>query len=87
MVCSNRVSIEPNAPNKSAKIPPGPVTKDSTPDEPKFFSRSSRINSIIIGSTGSLSIFSPAIAESSETLIKMASPSADGIGAIGVGAK
>ena len=81
------MSIEPNAPNKSAKIPPGPVTKDSRPLAPKFFSKSALMNSTISGSTGSLSMFSPAIAESKETLSRTALPSADGIGVIGAGAK
>ena len=77
VVLNKVVSIEPNASNKSAKIPPGPVTWESTPATEAFIS--SRIKSIINGSAGSSPIFSAATFASSWTFMSAAFPSVEGI--------
>ena len=58
VVNSKVVSIEPNAPNRSAKIPPNPVTWVVRFLASKFSFKSSRMNSIRIGKVGFSSIFS-----------------------------
>ena len=79
-VVSNKVeSIEPNAPNKSANIPPNPVTCVVRSFSSKFSFRSSRIKSTISESVGFSSTRSSIIVELSAIFTSAALPSSDGI--------
>ena len=83
VVCNSLVSIEPKASNRSAKSPAGPVTWVVIPAEVNSFSISSLMNSIIFGKTGSPSTLASATAKSNWAFIRIAFPSADGIGVSG----
>ena len=83
VVKSKVVSIEPKAPNRSAKIPPNPVTWVVRFFASKFSFKSSRMNSTRMGRVGFSSIFSCAISELSAIFASAAFPSSDGIAWIG----
>ena len=78
VVSKSDESIDPNAPKRSARIPPNPVTFVATPNFSKFAVRSVRINLIILGSAGLSSIFSVATFEFSGMLASAACPSCEG---------
>ena len=83
VVNSKVVSIEPNAPNKSAKIPPKPVICVVRLFGENSSFRSSLMNSTRIDKIGFSSMLSVATSDRREIFAKIALPSSDGIACIG----
>ena len=75
VVRSNVESIEPNAPKRSARIPPKPVTCVSKFSAERFLAISSRTNLITCGNAGLSSIVDVATLSIKDIFPKIALPS------------